>query len=500
MISRIDAEKMHDPLNSHEGRKHSLWSRLSGFLVGTRKRFYISIAYISALMLMLTAALLYAVFNIISIQELRNNYLKIEVSKLDKQIEEVKKLGDQTNALLARRDMVGVISNNDQLETSVLDQLACRIVPRGIYLTGIDKENGKYTLHGVADTVARVTSLMNAVENSPWLHSGKILRINEAVQSGGRDSSNSVNFDIEAALALPQKTKPRASGESSPPPSGTGADTGVTELSGNDAPAVSNLVWLTVALIVSAALLRGLWRVWRLIKDRSKDATLVGGDGIPGMLQRMGVQIRSFQPRDVETWPPVVRLIVLCEIFLILVVACWLFASSEYETYTESVEIEIRLKDAYLKKKRWAINLDLIRKQLLEIQMNLRGILKGLPGNKNTMNDQLDEAIRLTRLNGLHLIENYPEGSEVVKGQYIAQMTWVLKVRGSFERIGHFISDLSRSGISLSFQNYKLAPASSDSKNGGDMILDSTVKVYRLLDEDEVAAQRKSMTNSGVKK
>lgn len=493
-MSQIQAEKEQGPFNHETGEKRSRWSRLVNFFAGTRKRFYLSMAYVLAFLLLLVAGLHYVISVRSDYQERRNLFLKGEVAKLDRQIAEIKILRTQTEALLSRKEVVGYLLTRGKKDTSVLDQLACRIVPNGIYLTGIDKDSDKYTIQGVADTAASVTSLMNKLENSALLYNGKILRINEAGQPGDIKRSNPVNFIIEAS-ASPGKPETRASAETGS--SKKGADSGMSELQGNDASDFSNLAWLTLAVIVLAVLLWGLRRILRLIRKRSPPAMRDGG-GISGKLQNMTDQLRSVAPQDVGAWPPMVRFMVLGEIMVLLSIAGWQVVTSDFDTYSESAEIESRLKENFLSKEREAVNLDLIKKQLLGIQKNFGPMLRKFPGSQNELNDRYYEAIRLIQENGLHLIDSQPQGAEMIKGPF-AQMNWSLKVGGSFDRTGHFISDLSNSNTFLSLQSYNLAPASPEAGNGGDMILEATLTGYRYLNETEMAAQRK-IRNSGAKK
>ena len=67
----------------------------------------------------------------ISFQERRNNYLKQEISVLDKQIEEIKKLREQTQSLLARKTVVENLQGTRSDVVHLLDQML-RILPEGV--------------------------------------------------------------------------------------------------------------------------------------------------------------------------------------------------------------------------------------------------------------------------------------------------------------------------------------------------------------------------------
>ena len=72
----------------------------------------------------------------ISYQERRNAYLKQETAMLDKQIEEINKLREQTQALLARKNVVETLQSTRSDVVHLLDQML-RILPDGVYLNSL---------------------------------------------------------------------------------------------------------------------------------------------------------------------------------------------------------------------------------------------------------------------------------------------------------------------------------------------------------------------------
>ena len=68
---------------------------------------FIALSVISVVLAaLLVGSVQVAISTQISYQERRNTYLKQETAVLDKQIEEIKKLREQTQALLARKNVV----------------------------------------------------------------------------------------------------------------------------------------------------------------------------------------------------------------------------------------------------------------------------------------------------------------------------------------------------------------------------------------------------------
>jgi len=109
-------------------------------------------------------------------QNSRNNLLKIEITKLDEQIKEIDRLRDQTQALLARKQVVETLQSNRTEAVHLLDQLV-RQLPDGVYLKTVRQNGARVTLVGYAQSNARVSTLMRNIESSPWLAAPELIEI-----------------------------------------------------------------------------------------------------------------------------------------------------------------------------------------------------------------------------------------------------------------------------------------------------------------------------------
>lgn len=139
----------------------------------------------------------------ISYQERRNQYLKDETAVLDKQIEEIKKLKEQTDALLARKTVVENLQSTRSDVVHLLDQML-RILPDGVYLKSLKQVGNKINLVGSAQSNARISTLMRAIEDSPWLESPSLVEIHASATGGARENEFTLNFNLKKqALAAP---------------------------------------------------------------------------------------------------------------------------------------------------------------------------------------------------------------------------------------------------------------------------------------------------------
>lgn len=130
-------------------------------------------------------------------QDKRNDYLKSEIAKLDKQIEELKRLRQQVKALLARKEVVEGLQSTRSDVVHLMDQML-RILPPGVYLTTLRQTNKDISITGITQSNARVSTLMRAIEQSPWLEKPHLIEVQGATVGKERESKFSMTFNISA--------------------------------------------------------------------------------------------------------------------------------------------------------------------------------------------------------------------------------------------------------------------------------------------------------------
>jgi len=131
----------------------------------------------------------------ISYQERRNTYLKQETMVLDKQIAEIKKLREQTQSLLARKNVVESLQSTRSDVVHLLDQML-RILPDGVYLKALKQTGNRIEVVGYSQSNARISTLMRAVEDSPWLDSPVLIEIHAANVGKDRLSEFKLVFNL----------------------------------------------------------------------------------------------------------------------------------------------------------------------------------------------------------------------------------------------------------------------------------------------------------------
>lgn len=155
-----------------------------------------------------------AIMTQIDYQERRNAYLNKEIAVLDKQIDEIKKLREQTKSLLARKTVVENLQSTRADVVHLMDQML-RILPDGVYLKSLKQTGNKINLVGYAQSNARVSTLMRSIEDSPWLEAPNLVVISATNMGGIRLSEFTLTFNLSqqaptAAPASAHTIKPAA--------------------------------------------------------------------------------------------------------------------------------------------------------------------------------------------------------------------------------------------------------------------------------------------------
>lgn len=146
----------------------------------------------------------------IDYQERRNNYLKMEITALDQQIADIRKLREQSNSLIARKTVVEDLQSTRSDVVHLLDQML-HLLPDGVYLKSIKQTGKQINLIGYAQSNGRVSTLMRAIEDSPWLDSPALVDIHATITNNARMNEFTLNFNLshpEAASSVKAEGAP----------------------------------------------------------------------------------------------------------------------------------------------------------------------------------------------------------------------------------------------------------------------------------------------------
>jgi type IV pilus assembly protein PilN len=138
--------------------------------------------------------------NLIDNQNGRNAYLKDQIATLDKQIKEIEALDKKKAELLARKAVIEQLQANRSQMVHLFDELV-RTIPDGVRLNSIKQTGENLTLNGVAQSNARVSSYMRALETSGWMAKPDL----SVIEAKGGDKALPYNFGLRVQLIKPKK-------------------------------------------------------------------------------------------------------------------------------------------------------------------------------------------------------------------------------------------------------------------------------------------------------
>jgi type IV pilus assembly protein PilO len=196
---------------------------------------------------------------------------------------------------------------------------------------------------------------------------------------------------------------------------------------------------------------------------------------------------KHLNPQDPGTWPALPKIAAWLAILVAIPVAGYfLDTQGQLEELDKGAAEEKKLKDEYLDKKKQAVNLDLHRQQLREIDTQFGALLRQLP-NRSQMDALLVDINQAGLGRGLQFDLFKPAAGENAR-EFYAELPIQVKVVGTYHDMGAFASDVGQLSRIVTLNDVSIA-ASKD----GILSMDATARTFRYLDDEEVAAQRKSV-------
>ena len=171
-----------------------------------REQFFVLVGLVSVLGALIVFAGYTMIGGSITSQEGANDFLKKEIAVLDKQLDQIKRLKEQTQALLSRKQVIENLQR-DRGETVYLLSELVNQVPEGIYLKTVKQDGLKINVTGHAQSNARISALMRNLEASPWLEQPQLVESKAVVVNGRRVYEFGMNFVMTRVKPEDEKGK-----------------------------------------------------------------------------------------------------------------------------------------------------------------------------------------------------------------------------------------------------------------------------------------------------
>lgn len=196
-------------------------------------------------------------------------------------------------------------------------------------------------------------------------------------------------------------------------------------------------------------------------------------------------EIRSLDPRDPGRWPLPFRAGAVLLAFVALTIALTYFFvwSAQRPELQQRQGEEDKLRAEFKEKHSKAVNLEVYKQQLKDIERSFGALLRQLPG-KTEVPSLLVDISQTGLAAGLQEKLFQPEAEQ--RKEFYAEKPIKIRLTGSYHQFGEFVSGIAALPRIVTLDDINIKPDGKDSYD--QLSMELTAKTYRYLDEDEIAA------------
>lgn len=203
--------------------------------------------------------------------------------------------------------------------------------------------------------------------------------------------------------------------------------------------------------------------------------------------------INNLNFKDIGVWPAAFKVAAMVIMFVVLLLAgYWFVWKGQMESLDRSRQEEQKLRTEFLDKKKQALNLDLYREQVKEIEQAFGALVRQLP-NKSEMDSLLTDINQAGLGRGLEF-DLFKPAAETMRDFY-AELPITVRLTGGYHDLARFASDVAQLPRIVTLNNLAI----SQSKDGI-LTLDAVAMTYRYLDDEEIMKTKKAAKDKGAKK
>ncbi|AGH47135.1 PilN domain-containing protein [Paraglaciecola psychrophila] len=133
-------------------------------------------------------------------QNYRNNYIEQETALLDQQIEQIKNIKKDKEAIEQRMALIEQLESSRNAVPIVLDELV-RLVPHGLSFRSFSRQGNLIEILGVSESNNRLADFMRQLEESTVFSSGELSSIKADTSALEAVSDFKLTFTINPSVA-----------------------------------------------------------------------------------------------------------------------------------------------------------------------------------------------------------------------------------------------------------------------------------------------------------
>jgi type IV pilus assembly protein PilO len=198
-------------------------------------------------------------------------------------------------------------------------------------------------------------------------------------------------------------------------------------------------------------------------------------------------ELRSLDPQDPGRWPFPIRIgfVALWFVALAGVLLYFVVWSNKQPDLQRVQGEESSLRTEFTTKHSKAVNLEVYKGQLKDIERSFGALLRQLPGKTEVPNLLVD--ISQTGVAAGLEEKMFQPGAEQ-KRDFYAEQPFKLRLIGSYHQFGEFVSGIAALPRIVTLHDIEIKAVNPNGKDHDNLTLDLTAKTYRYLDEEELAA------------
>ena len=133
-------------------------------------------------------------------QNYRNNFIEQETALLDQQIEKIKNIKKDKEAIEQRMALIEQLESSRNAVPIVLDELV-RLVPHGLSFSSFSRQGNLIEILGVSESNNRLADFMRQLQESTVFSSGELSSIKADTSALEAVSDFKLNFTINPSVA-----------------------------------------------------------------------------------------------------------------------------------------------------------------------------------------------------------------------------------------------------------------------------------------------------------
>ena len=197
------------------------------------------------------------------------------------------------------------------------------------------------------------------------------------------------------------------------------------------------------------------------------------------------MDLRNLDTSNPGSWPLPIKIAACVMAGILIIGLVWYFKVADQRTELEGlVARQETLKTEFADKQGRAANLEPLKQQLAQMELMLQQMLRQLP-SKNEMPDLIVDVSQTALATGISN-ELFQPGPETAK-EFYAEKPINLRMVGTYHQFGAFVSGVASLPrvVIMTMHNISLTPRAG---KPGLLVLQGTIKTYRYLDDEEIAA------------